>query len=93
MQTTLLFFQARNLNFTNDWLTLSNDSSNDLALMTRAYYWTAAAVQNVRAGGNAELTMEIKAALTTAAGQLTSQAYTVLIQLFEMIIAGTEQLS
>lgn len=78
------------INFTEDWYNPPTDSTNDMALASRAYYWTAAAIQKLRAGDNQDSVSDIKSALIAAGSQVTSEAYQELISLYEIIIAGAE---
>lgn len=68
-----------------------SDSTNDLALSSRAYYWTAAAIQSLRRKDSVEIVDAIKVALTSAADQMTHDPYRAQIALYQLIIDGTQQ--
>lgn len=65
-------------------------STNDLALASRAYYWTAAAIQKLRSGQDEDGVSDIKSALIAVGSEVTNEPYQELISLYEIVITGTE---
>ncbi|XP_067942526.1 uncharacterized protein [Watersipora subatra] len=82
---------ADKLKFDEDWSRALNESTNDLALVSRAFYWTAAAVQRIR---NSLSVGEIKDALKRARTALSRENddYDVLLSLYQDVVKGTEEL-
>lgn len=65
------------------------NSTNDLVLANRAYYWTAAAVQRLNTGeGSVE---GILSALEDVQDTVDTQSYSVLINLYMSVVMGTQQ--
>ena len=92
----LFLSQAQNtLIFDDDWSTFGNLSTNDLALSSSAYYWAAAAVQLLRADASQQDTAtldSIKGALAMAQQMVTHEKYSILIELYNTVVKGTEEL-
>lgn len=78
--------------FYNDWIKPLSDSTNDLSLTSRAYYWTAAAVQSVRLHSGSHDVSGILTRLNAAKTSVGSIHFKNLMSIFILIIEGTQQL-
>ena len=78
------------MEFDDDWTKPFGDKEDDLAITSRAYYWTAAAVQALRAGKTGVVDAIVEA-LKAAKEKVGDQHYRNLIAIYENIIDGTQQ--
>lgn len=76
--------------FDKDWMTPLGGSTSELAIASRAYYWTAAAVQMLRAGKVEEITT-ITSVLDSAIMRLTINSYKTLVTLYKNVVKGTQE--
>lgn len=86
-------FQAQNMAFEADWTRSLSASTNELSLASRAYYWTAAAVQKLRSGRASNDVSTILSSLDAAKMSMGNDHYRNQLTIFMLVIEGTQQLA